>query len=107
LRLLVGQQAGGIAGEAAEHPKNSGRRDADDDDENQQLDQRQAALGLRGALGMPRRNSHPCHCERSAATQCFDQTGISGLPRRCAPRNDDLFMASLIAHSRFQAELRL
>jgi hypothetical protein len=31
------------------------------------------------------------HCERSVAIQRFDQVGISGLPRRCAPRNDDLF----------------
>ncbi|MDO8264297.1 MAG: hypothetical protein Q7T21_13900, partial [Gallionella sp.] len=35
------------------------------------------------------------HCERSVAIQLFDIKRTSGLPRRYAPRNDDLICVSL------------
>jgi hypothetical protein len=37
--------------------------------------------------------------ERNEAIQRIDQAGISGLPRRCAPRNDKLISGSLILQS--------
>jgi hypothetical protein len=36
------------------------------------------------------------HCERSEAIQRFNQIGVSGLPRRYAPRTDDLFSNALL-----------
>jgi hypothetical protein len=35
------------------------------------------------------------HCERSAEIQYFVLKGDSGLPRRYAPRNDDLISVSI------------
>jgi hypothetical protein len=52
-----------------------------------------AARTLQDYFADPRRAATAaCRCERSEAIQRFDSAGLSGLPRRYAPRNDSLFV---------------